>query len=201
MVSPLHKKRAVKHVVEKGMCSLRRACRYLGLSRSQYYREPKAAQEGEESLLKRLIELSLLFPRYGYRPVTHLLQREGLVINHKKVQRIRRKEGLGVKPAKPKSKRRGKSTAAPASAGKVNAVWCWDFIFDTTEDGRRLKIFSLVDEYSRFCLRLKDYLPVPMCPLFQDFGAAMATGPTFGGAVGSVGFTASGISTGLKSIK
>lgn len=155
MVSPLHKKRAVKHVVEKGMCSLRRACRYLGLSRSQYYREPKAAQEGEESLLKRLIELSLLFPRYGYRPVTHLLQREGLVINHKKVQRIRRKEGLGVKPAKPKSKRRGKSTAAPASAGKVNAVWCWDFIFDTTEDGRRLKIFSLVDEYSRFCLRLR----------------------------------------------
>ena len=155
MVSPSQKRSAVEHVLSEGLCSLRRACRYLRLSRSVYTYQPKSREEAEESLLKRVIALSLEYPRYGYRFLTEMLRREGWTVSRKKVQRLRRKEGLGVKPPAKKTKRRGSSSTPAVVADRPNAVWCWDFIFDRTEDGRTLKILSLVDEYSRFCVRLR----------------------------------------------
>lgn len=155
MVSPSQKRHAVDHVLSLGMCSLRRACRYLRLNRSVYGYEPKARQEAEQALLKRVIALSLEYPRYGYRFITELLRREGWTVSRRKVQRLRRQEGLGVRPAPKKSKRRGSSSTPAVVADRPNAVWCWDFIFDRTEDGRTLKILSLLDEHSRFCVRLR----------------------------------------------
>lgn len=155
MVSPSQKRGAVEHVLKQGLCSLRRACRYLRLSRSVYAYEPKAREEAEQALLKRLIALSLEHPRYGYRFITELLRREGWRVSRKKVQRLRRQEGLGVKPAVKKTSRRSTSSTPAVVADRPNAVWCWDFIFDRTQDGRTLKILSLVDEYSRYCIRLR----------------------------------------------
>lgn len=137
------------------MCSVRRACRYLSLGRSVYHYEPKARESAEQTLLKRVMAISLEYPRYGYRFVTELLQREGWSVNRKKVQRLRRQEGLGVRPNLKKGKRRGQSSAPKAVADETNAVWCWDFIFDRTEDGRTLKILSVLDEYSRYCICLR----------------------------------------------
>lgn len=54
-----------------------------------------------------------------------------------------------------KNGRCGQSTGHKQRANKVNEVWCWDFIHDVTEDGRSIRILSIVDEYSRFCLALK----------------------------------------------
>jgi transposase InsO family protein len=155
MVSPAQKKSAVEHVLKLGLCSLRRACRYLRLNRSVYHYRPRARQEAETALVKRVIALSLEHPRYGYRFITELLRREGWTVSLRKVQRLRRKEGLGVKPVAKKARRRGESTTPAVTADRPNAVWCWDFIFDRTEDGRTLKILSLVDEYSRYCIRLR----------------------------------------------
>ena len=155
MVSPEHKRRAVASVVEAGLCSLRRACRYLGLSRSSYFYRPQERADYEEQLLERIKELSKENVTYGYRFITTLLHREGWRVNRKKVQRLRRAEGLQGQVAKKKKAKRGASSMdTPVSAEQANDVWSWDFIFDTTEDGRSIKILSVVDEATRFCIDL-----------------------------------------------
>ena len=155
MVSPEHKRRAVTSVVEAGVCSLRRACRYLVLSRSSYFYRPRARADYEHQLLDRIKELSKENVTYGYRFITALLRREGWRVNRKKVQRLRRAEGLQGQVAKKKKARRGaSSTKRAVSAEKPNDVWSWDFIFDTTEEGRSVKILSVVDEATRFCVDL-----------------------------------------------
>lgn len=80
MVIPSHKRRAIEHVLELGMCSVRRACEWLGLSRSAYYRQPKSCGDREKLLLKRLLELSHGHDAYGYRFITALLRREGWTV-------------------------------------------------------------------------------------------------------------------------
>jgi transposase InsO family protein len=120
-----------------------------------YHYRPKARQEAEAVLLRRVIALSLEHPRYGYRFITELLHREGWTVSRRKVQMLRRKEGLGVKLVAKKARRRGASTTPAVKADHPNAVWCWDFIFDRTENGRTLKILSLIDEYRRYCIRLR----------------------------------------------
>lgn len=143
-------------VLEAGLCTLRRACRYLGLGRSSYFYRAKARETDEVLLVKRIREISLAEPVYGYRFVTAQLVREGWRVNAKKVQRIRRAEGLVAVQPKRKQQRKGVSTATDKiEAKQSNDVWTWDFIHDRTEDGRTIKIFSLIDEYSRYCLTLK----------------------------------------------
>ena len=93
MVSPEQKRRGVDHVLSVGMCSLRRACRYLGLSRSSYFYRPRERSASQRELVSQILSLSVAYPTYGYRFVTALLKRTGWQINHKKVQRIRRREG------------------------------------------------------------------------------------------------------------
>jgi transposase InsO family protein len=85
-----------------------------------------------------------------------LLLGEGFKVNQKKVQRLWREEGLRV-PQRPKRKRpRGQSSGVPTRATKVNHVWTWDFIHDRSEDGRALRILTIMDEFSRFnvCLHV-----------------------------------------------
>ena len=154
MVSPEQKRRAVDHVLSVGMCSLRRACRYLGLCRSSYFYQSRKRSQGERNLVSQIIALSLQKPTYGYRFITAVLKNAGCLVNHKKVQAVRRKEGLAAKANSRKLVRRGVSTGERKCARFPGDVWCCDFIFDTTEDGRTLKILSVVDELSRFCLVL-----------------------------------------------
>lgn len=155
MVSPEHKRRAVTWVVEAGLCSLRRACRYLGLSRSSYFYPSKRRGGYEALLVERVKELSKAESTYGYRFIAALLWREGWRVNRKKVQRIRRAEGLRCAPTPKKPRKRGASSVDPPVAAEApNDVWSWDFVFDTTEDGKTIKILSVVDEFSRFCIDL-----------------------------------------------
>lgn len=73
----------------------------MGLARSSYYYRPRSRQAKEEQdrrLVKRLAELAVEYPRYGYRRMTAQLQREGIKVNHKRVLRLMREHGLLVKP-------------------------------------------------------------------------------------------------------
>ena len=84
-----------------------------------------------------------------------LLRREGWQVGRKLVQRIRREHGLRVKRWAKRPRRRGKSTGTiPTRAERVNHVWTWDFISDRTDHGGKLRILSIIDEYSRECLVL-----------------------------------------------
>ena len=99
MVGPRQKKEAVKHVLARGLCSLRRACQYFELHRSTYQYEPKEATVYRHKLVARIIAFSKKHPRYGYRRIRALLAHEGWPVSRKFVQKVRRVEGLGVRAA------------------------------------------------------------------------------------------------------
>lgn len=153
MVSPLLRKTAVNHLVEAGKCSIRRACRLAGISRTAAVYEPKRADEDKE-LTQRIKELGYQHRRYGYRRITSLLCREGLKVNHKRVYRLWKKEGLGIK-------RRTKRKKAVTDKGEMkcaeypNHVWTYDFIDDVTERGNPIRILNVVDEFSREYLAVR----------------------------------------------
>tara|TARA_Y100000589_G_C27105851_1_gene610032 strand:- start:104 stop:859 length:756 start_codon:yes stop_codon:yes gene_type:complete len=108
-----------------------------------------------QATVHRILWFSRKYPRYGYRRIRALLDREGWKVSRKFVQRIRRLEGLGVKGKRPKQRREGHSTATPTRAKQLNEVWSWDFVHDRTDDGTSLKMLTLMDEHSRQCLAIK----------------------------------------------
>jgi putative transposase len=136
--------------------SERRACRVLGQPRTTQRYGPSPDEE-EKRLESRLLELVRAHPRYGYRRMTTLLRQEGWRINRKRVYRLWRRQGLRV-PQKARKKRRlghSGNSCLRRRAEHKDHVWTWDFIFDRTRNGRPLKWFSLLDEYTRECLALE----------------------------------------------
>ena len=155
MVSPAQKKQAVAYVVDQRLCSERRACRYLGVHRSTYRYPVKSPLPQQVQLHQRIVSLSWQYPRYGYRRIRAVLEREGWSVSRKQVQRIRRKEGLKVRPKPQRIPRQGVSTSLPTQATHRNHVWTWDFIFDRTDKGSTLKMLTMLDEYTRQCLAIR----------------------------------------------
>ena len=153
MVSPSTKRRAVLFIEEEGLGRKAQACRALGLARSAAYYLPTQSVESRR-LRKEIISLSQQHPRYGYRRIRALLRRDGWEVNAKRVQRIRRQEGLKVSKRQRKMKRLGQSTALRQRASHRNHVWSWDFVEDQTEAGSKLRILTLIDEHTRQCLAI-----------------------------------------------
>lgn len=132
--------------------SERRACRAIGQPRStQRYMSHKVQRD--RPLAQRMGALSRENPRYGYRRVWALLRREGLQISKKRVHRLWRKADLRV-PAKQRKRQRlaggsSKNGCTRKRAEYKDHVWSYDFVMDRTDDGRRLKMMPIVDEYTR----------------------------------------------------
>lgn len=119
-----------------------------GISTSVYRYQPKPGND--EYLRKRLRELAEQRKRFGSPRLHILLKREGLVINHKRTDRLYREEGLVLR-----IKRRRKGAAAarviiPPPQG-VNERWSMDFVSDSTVTGRRFRALTIIDDYSREC--------------------------------------------------
>ena len=150
------RRQAVRHLQETFGVSQRRACRVLGQPRSTQ-RQTVQTSEGEERLVRRMLELVRQHPRWGYRRITVLLRREGWRVNRKRVYRLWRKEGLKVPKKQRKKRRLGHSgnSCVRRPAEHKDHVWTWDFLHDRTSDGRSLKWFTLIDEYTRECLALE----------------------------------------------
>ena len=103
-----------------------------------------------------IIRLAGQYGRYGYRRITALLQRKGWQINHKRVERIWREEGLKVPKKQPK---RGRLWLNDGSCIRLrpthrNHVWFYDFVSDRTPGGRAIKMLTGIDEFSRECLAI-----------------------------------------------
>ena len=127
--------------------SERLACRVLGQPRSTQRHRFRVA-ERELRLVARIVELAKAYGRYGYRRITALLRREGWPVNHKKVERIWRREGLKVRRKQPK---RGRLWWNDGSCVRKRAehrdhVGSYGFVFDRTHDGRPLRMLTRVDE-------------------------------------------------------
>ena len=131
----------------------------IGQSRSsQRYAGRKA--ERDRRLAERMVGLSRENPRYGYRRVWALLRREGWPVNKKRVHRLWRQEGLKV-PEKQHKRRRlfllggSENGCTRRRAEHKDHIWSYDFVMDLTEEGRRLKMLAVVDEYTRECLSIE----------------------------------------------
>ena len=135
--------------------SQRRACRVLSQSRSTQ-RRVRNLRGDEPRLIKRVVELASEYGRYGYRRVTALLHREGWQVNHKRVERIWRQEGLKVPQKQPKRGRLwlNDGSCVRRRAAYRNHVWSYDFVADRTADGRSFRMLVVVDEHTRECLSI-----------------------------------------------
>ena len=130
--------------------SERRAGRLVGMARTSC-RYERQRQGEEEKLTARLHRLAGERRRFGYRRLTVLLRREGWTVNHKRVYRLYREAGLGVR--RRKRKRIGaveRQTLAIPS--RPNERWSMDFVADALTDGRRFRSLNIVDDYNRECL-------------------------------------------------
>jgi putative transposase len=136
--------------------SERRACKILKQPRTTQRRKP-IVKDDEEPLTNRITELALKYGRYGYRMITGMLRNEGWRVNHKRVERIWRQQGLKVPKKQPKKSRLwlNDGSCYRLRPAHKNHVWSYDFIFDCTRDGKVIKILTVIDEFSRECLALK----------------------------------------------
>lgn len=139
--------------------SERHACSALGVSRSSIRRSPKRADD-EEVLTKDIVRLAGQYGRYGYRRVTSLLQTEGWRVNHKRVERIWREQGLKVPKKQPKRKRLYLNDGSCIRLRPLfpNHVWSYDFVSDRLSNGKKIRMLTVIDEYTRKCLTIRvDY--------------------------------------------
>jgi len=145
----------VEHIQGGLGVSERRVCRVIGQPRSTQ-RDSSIVRDDETCLRAEIIRLASRYGRYGYRQITALLKREGFRVNHKRVERIWREEGLKVPK---KQVKRGRLWLHDGSCVRLrpthrNHVWAYDFVADRTHDGRPIKILTVIDEYSRECLAI-----------------------------------------------
>lgn len=141
--------------MQKLKVSERRACKVLDQPRSTQRHVPRVSDD-EEALVKRIIELAEQYGRYGYRMITGLLRNEGWRVNHKRVERIWRKEGLKVPKKQPKRKRLwlNDGSCIRLRPQYKNHVWSYDIVYERTHDGRPLRILTIIDEYTRESLAI-----------------------------------------------
>ena len=127
--------------------SIRRACKVLRLDTSTYHY--KSRRTDQAAVAKRIREICETRVRYGYRRVHVLLDREGWGINVKKVYRIYKELGMQLRHKTPKRRVKAKLREDRAPAIWPNDVWAMDFVHDQLATGRKLRILTVVDTYSR----------------------------------------------------
>ncbi len=145
----------MRHVQAVLGVSERRACSTLGQPRSTQ-RKARIVRSDEAALTRAVVSLAAEYGRYGYHRITALLRAEGWRVNAKRVERIWRREGLKVPRRQLK---RGRLWLNDGSCVRLRPcwpghVWAYDFVQDRTHDGRRFRMLTVIDEYTRECLAI-----------------------------------------------
>jgi putative transposase len=139
----------VSYVEVQYPMSERHACRLVGLARStKRYRSRKAGRDA--ALRTRLKELAAKRMRFGYRRLTAMLTREGMVANHKRVYRLYREEGLAMR-IRARRRIRWRGPATNPAASRPNERWSMDFLSDCVSTGRVIRMLTIVDDCTREC--------------------------------------------------
>ncbi len=128
--------------------SIRRACATLKIDRALYVYKSK---RGEQADLKHKIkEICQTRVRYGYRRVHVLLRREGWRVNSKRIYRLYKELGLQLRNKTPKRRVKAKLREDRTVAVRHNETWAMDFVHDQLATGRKIRILTVVDTFSRF---------------------------------------------------
>jgi putative transposase len=131
--------------------SERSSCHMAGLWRSTYRYSWKATDDAQ--LRHQIREHAARWKRFGYRQIHDLLRLSGVMVNHKKVYRIYSEEGLKVRR---RSRRKLSFIRTPAPVPTApNTRWSMDFMYDRLTDGRTIRLFNVIDDFSRECLAIE----------------------------------------------
>lgn len=150
-MTPAAKRDAVAHLCDEHKVSQRRACDVLQVDRSSV--RYKSARSDDADLRKAIRDVARERRRFGYRRIGVMLERQGIVMNHKKLRRLYREEKLQVR--KRGGRKRALGTRRPmVLPSGINERWSLDFVSDAFTDGRRFRILAVIDDYSRECLTL-----------------------------------------------
>jgi len=144
------------HIQQKLGVSERRACRVLEQPRSvQRHQSNKPVKE--QVLREDIIRLAGKYGRHGYRRITALLRVEGWVVNPKRVERIWGEEGLKVPAKQPKRARLYLNDGSCIRLRPLykNHVWSYDFVSDRLHRGKKIRMLTVIDEYTRKCLAIR----------------------------------------------
>ena len=137
-------------IIERFDLSERRACSFVGLSRNSYRNPPQPDQQ-TKMLSAAIIDIAQVRRRFGYRRIHDLLRPEFLEVNHKRVYRLYSLAKLAVRKRK-KVKRPTNERVPLQIAQRVNEVWSMDFVNDSLTNGRRIKCFTVADDFSHECV-------------------------------------------------
>ena len=128
--------------------SIRRACRALPVNRATYHYRSRRA--GQAQLTERIKEIAATRVRYGYRRIHVLLRREGWQVNPKRVYRLYGELGLQLRHKTPRRRVKAKLREGRQTATRVNETWAMDFVHDQLATGRKLRVLTIIDTFSRF---------------------------------------------------
>ncbi len=121
---------------------------------------PHSEAGRRRALRKRLLEHAAERPRFGYRRLTILVRRDGFIVNHKRIYRIYKEHNLTVK-----RRRRNRASQAPReafpAATQLNDCWSMDFLTDSLNDGRSMRVFAALDDFSRRSVALEFDVAMP----------------------------------------
>lgn len=145
---PARRRKLVDEVRETWKVSVRKACEALRIDRSLYTYKPK--RPDQVGLKQRIKEICETRVRYGYRRVHVLLLREGWAINWKRTRRLYNELGLQLRNKTPKRRVKAKLREDRVAATRSNQTWAMDFVHDQLATGRKLRVLTIVDTWSRF---------------------------------------------------
>lgn len=126
--------------------SQRRSCGLLGMWRSSCRYRSKRTDD--ERIREKLRELALRHTRWGYRTLETILRRDGVVINHKRVWRLYKEEGLRLPRKRPRREARPRAQKLEAARG-LNDRWSMDFVSDALATGRKFRCLTIIDDGTR----------------------------------------------------
>ncbi len=131
---------------------MRKACAVIQLSRVMYLYQSVARDD--TALVMRMKEITHTRVHYGYRRVHVMLRREGFKDNHKRVYRLYKEQGLTLRHKRPKRNKAAQLRQPKTLAHTINQIWSMDFVADNLFDGRKLRMLTVVDCYSRESLAI-----------------------------------------------
>jgi putative transposase len=151
MVTPDAKRDAVVHAMQEHGVSQRRACEALSVDRSSM--RYRSVRPDDASIREAMKKVASERRRFGYRRIHVMLERQGIIMNLKKLRRLYREEKLTVR--KRGGRKRALGTRRPlALPSRPNERWSLDFVSDAFTDGRRFRVLAVVDDFTRECLCL-----------------------------------------------
>jgi putative transposase len=149
-VELVERKEEVRWLWTHFLVSQRRICELLNVAESS---QRYVGRKNDEALREKLVEAAREKPRWGYRRLQLKLEEQGLHVNHKRVYRVYREAGLLIRRRRRKRLLRTGFVRSPVTG--ANQEWALDFVHDAAESGRKFRVLSVIDVYTRECLALE----------------------------------------------